>query len=298
MGKIIAVCTSKEKGTAKENIHTALAIRDFGLENDAHGGNWHRQISLLSYDAVMDFDSQIPPGAFGENLLIAGLPLLAVGTFLQCGEAVLKITQIGKECHTKCQIYHKMGDCIMPRLGLFAKVIQEGEISAGDNAAIVHSVAVVTISDKGAKGEREDISGRIIAEKLAENGYAVVHKSIHPDEKPEIENTLKNLSDSGDVQLILTTGGTGLSLRDVTPEATLAVADRHAPGIAETIRAHSATITPMAMLSRGVAITRGQTLIINLPGSPKAVGECLDFLLPTLPHAIQILCGLTAECAT
>ena len=157
--------------------------------------------------------------------------------------------------------------------------------------------AVITASDKGAAKERRDISGPVVREILEQRGYRVVFYTILPDEQPQIETELIRLCDADAADLILTTGGTGFSLRDRTPEATLAVADRLVPGIAEAMRASSLKITNRAMLSRGVSAIRGQTLIVNLPGSPKAAKENLLFVIDALEHGLQILRGKTAECA-
>lgn len=152
------------------------------------------------------------------------------------------------------------------------------------------TVGVLTISDSGAKGERADTSGENIRSLVAQLPDAVISAgAIIPDERDQIAATLREWSDEKRLNLVLTTGGTGLAPRDVTPEATLAVIDRAAPGIAEAMRAMSVQHTPYGMLSRGVAGTRGSTLIINLPGSPKAVKECLEYILPVLPHAINLL---------
>ena len=159
------------------------------------------------------------------------------------------------------------------------------------------TVGIVTLSDKGAAGNREDLSGVKIKEMLPDDLYQVLSYRILPDEQKEIEQELVRLSDELHCDLVLTTGGTGFSTRDVTPEATMQVAERNAPGIAEAIRAYSMQITPRAMLSRAVSVMRGQTLIINLPGSPKAVKESLEFLLPSLAHGIQIMKGEAGECA-
>ena len=160
-----------------------------------------------------------------------------------------------------------------------------------------YKVAVVTMSDKGSAGQREDKSGPLIAEIIDELGFASVEKMILiPDDFDTIKEVLVDLCDNTHYDLVLTTGGTGLSPRDVTPEATLAVSRRNVPGIAEYMRYKSFEITPKAMLSRGVSVMRGKTLIINLPGSPKAVKENLEFILPALEHGLEIMTGRGGEC--
>lgn len=144
MGKIMAVCISEKRGTQKKNIGKVRLIENFGLEGDAHGGNWHRQVSLLSYEKVRAFEEKgisVEDGAFGENLLVEGFDFktLPVGTRFRCGEALLEMTQIGKECHSHCEIYQAVGDCIMPREGVFARVLHGGVIQIGDEMEIVPS---------------------------------------------------------------------------------------------------------------------------------------------------------------
>lgn len=158
-------------------------------------------------------------------------------------------------------------------------------------------VGVITCSDKGFSGEREDISGRVIREILEGNGYKVETYKIVPDDKEEIKKEMIDMSDRLNLDLILTTGGTGFSPRDVTPEATLEVIDRGANGIAEAIRAYSLTITKRAMLSRGVSGIRGGSLIVNMPGSPKAVEEALEYILDSVHHGLEILTNTTHDCA-
>ena len=161
----------------------------------------------------------------------------------------------------------------------------------------VFRVGIVTLSDKGYQGEREDKSGPKIRELLPAEQYEVVSMRLLPDEQAMIEEELIRLADLEKCDLVLTTGGTGFSMRDVTPEATLAVCDRNVPGIAEAIRAYSMTITKRAMLSRGASAIRGQSLIVNLPGSPKAVEESLTYILDSLEHGLDILLGRDGECA-
>ena len=156
--------------------------------------------------------------------------------------------------------------------------------------------AVVTLSDKGYAGEREDKSGPLLCSMLEESGYEVAETRLLPDEQKMIEEVLCELADEKKVDLIATTGGTGFAPRDCTPEATLAVATKNAPGIAEAMRLESLKVTPRAMLSRGASVIRNQTLIINLPGSPKAVKENLEAVLPSLEHGLAILTGNAGEC--
>ncbi len=158
-------------------------------------------------------------------------------------------------------------------------------------------VGIIVASDKGAKGERVDQSGEVIREIMTKEGFNVIEKKIVPDDLETLAEVMANWSDDNYVDLILTTGGTGFSMRDNTPEATRKVVTKLVPGFSEVMRAESMKITPRAMLSRGTAGIRNFTLIINMPGSPKAVSESLGFILPALDHGIKILVGEAAECA-
>ncbi|MCR5683931.1 MAG: MOSC domain-containing protein [Lachnospiraceae bacterium] len=328
MGYIRAICTSEKKGTFKTAVDEAELVENYGIKGDAHAGTLHRQVSLLSAEAVEEFinfistprktrdktdnvvsdcrdslidaDTQIIPGCFGENLLVEGLKLQSMrcGDRLKAGNAILEITQRGKECHSGCEIRKLTGDCIMPRQGVFAKVISGSVIHPGDEINIIprdqkktYRAAVITASDRSWTKEREDRSGPLLAQILNEQGYEVIETLLLPDEKESIKKNLIRLSDNLDADLIITTGGTGMSERDVTPEATLEAATRNVPGIAEAMRAASMQITPHAMLSRGISVMRNHTLIINMPGSPKAVKECFDVIKEALPHGLAILSG-------
>lgn len=309
MGEIKAICISERRGTQKKEIPEAQILEDWGIEGDAHGGKWHRQISLLAVEKIEEFrarGAEIDYGAFGENLIVEGYDLrtLPVGTRFRIGEVLLELTQIGKECHSHCEIYKKMGDCIMPREGVFTEVLHGGHIQKGDQIEMIppepdrpFTAAVITLSDKGFEGKREDKSGPLICEMLNKAGYRVIETLLLPDERVGLERQMKRLADQRQVSLILTTGGTGFSSRDITPEATIAVCDRMARGIAEAIRGYSMTITKRAMLSRAESGLRKGTLIVNLPGSPKAVKESLEFILPELAHGLGILRGSEGECA-
>lgn len=309
MGKVRAVCISPAKGTEKRPVEEGHFLPNHGIENDAHAGKWHRQVSLLSYDRVEEFNAKgaaVKDGDFGENLLVEGIDFksLPVGTLFYAGDVTLRMTQIGKECHSHCAIHKRVGDCIMPREGVFAEVLTEGYIHPGDEMRAVlpdpdrpFTAALITLSDKGSRGERVDESGPAASEMLKEAGYEIAECLLLPDEPALLKKELIRLVDQRMVDLIVTSGGTGFSLRDRTPEATMEVADRNAPGIAEYIRMRSLEVTPRAMLGRGVSVIRKGTLIINLPGSPKAVRESLSFILDSLDHGLKILRGSASECA-
>ena len=308
MGKILAICTSPKRGTVKTEVPSAVLTPEWGIVSDAHGGNWHRQVSLLSAEKIEAFRKKIwvDYGAFGENLVIEGFDFrsLPVTSRFAIGDVVLEMTQIGKECHNDCVIKQQTGECIMPREGVFAKVLHGGHIKVGDEMKLIPrteplpwQAAVITLSDKGARGEREDKSGPAIVQRLEAEGYEVVEQILLADDAAALKTTLTRLADQRQLDLILTTGGTGFSPRDITPEATYAVADRNAPGIAEAMRYHSLSITPRGMLSRAASVLRGKTLIVNLPGSPKAVKENLEYILPSLGHGVRIAAGLDGECA-
>ena len=309
-GKVLAICISEKRGTQKKEVSEGKLRENWGLEGDAHAGTWHRQVSLLSFEKIEEFrqrGAEVDFGAFGENLVVEGLDFsrMPVGTRLRIGETLLELTQIGKECHSHCAIHQAMGDCIMPREGVFAKVLHGGIVKPGDKVLQLppvadrpFSAAVITLSDKGFCGEREDKSGPLIREVLEESGYQVVEMILLSDDREQLEHHLIRLSDQRQVNAIFTTGGTGFSERDVTPEATIAVCDRMAPGIAEAMRYYSLQITPRAMLSRQTCGIRKKTLIVNLPGSPKACREDLGFILPTLAHGLGILRGTDGECGS
>ncbi|MDC7126165.1 MAG: molybdopterin-binding protein [Spirochaetales bacterium] len=309
MGTIKAICISEKRGVQKHQVPSAQLKKNWGIEGDAHAANWHRQISLLSFEKIEEFrvkGADINFGDFGENIVAEGFDFrnLPVGTLLRSGNILLEITQIGKDCHTHCAIYQTMGDCIMPREGVFAKVLEDGEMTVGDTLKIEerkkkrpYQAAVITLSDRCSREERTDTSGPAITQILKENKFEVVETILLPDDKEKLKTQLIRLSDQRQIDLIITTGGTGFSKRDTTPEASKEVAERDAPGIAEAIRAGSMKITPRAMLMRGVSVIRGNSLIINLPGSEKAAKESLDLIIDTLPHGINLLRGSITDCA-
>jgi molybdenum cofactor synthesis domain-containing protein len=300
-GTLLHVCASSKKGISKHEIPSAKLLLDYGMEADAHAGQWHRQVSLLAHTDIEFMRAKglkLKPGAFGENLVIDGVSPheLGVGSQLRVGPVLLELTQVGKVCHTRCAIYHATGDCIMPRTGLFARVVEEGEVTAGMPVEIVHRVdrttlqaVVITVSDRCSAGQTIDTAGPAVAALLTSGlGARIAWTKLVPDEMSEIAKAIKEFSERR-VDLILTVGGTGPDVRDVTPEATRKVLDRELPGLAEAMRAASSAKTPNAWLSRAVAGIRRETLIVNLPGSKKAAVENLEAILPVIPHAVKIL---------
>lgn len=305
MGRILAVCKSEKKGTSKKNIREGILKENYGLVGDAHAGPGLRQISLLAKESLEEIKKKglkIGCGGFGENLTTLGIELisLVIGTRLKVGgNVLLEVTQIGKTCKKPCKIYQKLGNCILPSQGIFARVLQGGMVREGDRINIdeeeMISAGVLTISDRSAKGERPDKSGNFIKETLRKISARATRYKIVPDVVKSISSTLKDWSDQGGVDLIITTGGTGFSPRDVTPEATKRILDKEVPGLSEMMRTEGAKRTKRAYLSRGVAGIRKKTLIVNLPGNPQGARESLEIISPILSHAIEIIKGTPCD---
>ncbi|MBI4406070.1 MAG: molybdenum cofactor biosynthesis protein [Deltaproteobacteria bacterium] len=304
-GTVVAVCTSRKKGESKDPIDRACFVRGFGIENDAHAGPTHRQVSLLEEEKILQQEKGLKPGAFGENIIVKdfGLDALSIGQRFRLGsEVILQVTQRGKECHTPCRIYYRAGRCIMPEFGIFTRVIRGGIVHPLDGVSTDDTLegiryAVLTVSDRSYERKRPDLSGPAITNLMDLSVAAKrVAYEIVPDEKTIIAQKLVAFADREACDLIITTGGTGLSPRDVTPEATRSIIDREIPGLAELMRAKGLIHTPSAALSRGICGLRGQTLVVNLPGSTQAVEQGLQSILPILPHAIEIASGISKDC--
>ena len=311
-GLLSSICLSERKGERKHPVTSAELVVNTGLVGDAHAGPWHRQISLLATESTETVRRaglpNLKPGDFAENLLISGLALneLGLGSRLQIGpQAEISITQIGKTCHHPCIIQKQTGDCIMPRLGLFARVTRNGTITTGDAVEVIEKIpraviqaVVLTISDRCSRNEAIDTAGpataRLLTEQLKAHIYAI---EIIPDDAAQIAQRLKHYCDGHSIDLVLTVGGTGFSPRDVTPEAVTSVLERPTPGLDEAMRRASAEKTNRAMLSRGVSGIRNATLIISLPGSERGAVENLAVVLPVLEHGISKLKGDPSDCA-
>lgn len=305
MAVVTSVNISTEKGTIKTPVKSIYLKKGVGIEGDAHRGNWHRQISLLAVESINKMNDlgvqNLHPGIFAENITTKGIKLstLPVGTILKIGQGMVVMTQIGKKCHKGCDIFKQVGKCIMPYEGVFAKVIVEGNVGIGDEIRVIDkpSVGIIIISDKGYRNEREDQVIPILSKLLGED-YVIFDTIIIPDEKNQITETMKRMIDIDKIDIVISSGGTGLSPRDVTPEATKLILEREIPGISEALRYQSMQYTKFACLSRGLCGTRGESLIINLPGSPKAINQCMGYIKEILPHCIETIKGKAYECAT
>lgn len=302
-GRVVSVNTAPNKGDKKNPVPEAVLLAGYGVEGDAHAGGGTRQVSLLANERVSEAAAAMPlkPGDFGENITTEGFDLssLRIGGRVSIGpDAILQLSEIGKICGSPCSIGQRLGDCIMPKYGVFAKVVSRGRIEPGDPVESISRkvAAVLTSSDRCSRGERQDESGPVLVELLRELDMVVAEYVVMPDDKAGLSDKLRFWADDCAVDLVLTTGGTGFSVRDQMPEATLSILASPAPGISEAIRHEGLRHTPFACLSRAVSGLRGRTLIINLPGSQRAVAESLDLLRIILPHILQTLRGETTDC--
>jgi molybdopterin adenylyltransferase len=311
MGRVEAICTGTRKGERKSPQSMARFSVGHGIEGDGHAGPGHRQVSILAAEDIATMrEKGLPDLAFGdfaENVVVSGLDLgtLGLGSRLRLGsEAELGITQLGKECHSRCAIYYQTGDCIMPRLGVFARVLRSGTVATGETAEVTETVpkaqfqaAVITVSDRCARGEALDTSGPALVKLLSGGStYHVYTSRIVPDELDQITGALEHYSDGHSIDLIITTGGTGFAPRDVTPEAVAKVIHRATPGLDEAMRRSSQELTATAMLSRAVSGIRNHTLIVSLPGSERGAVENLQAILPALSHGLAKLRGDPSDC--
>lgn len=307
MAVIQAISVSDKKGVIKENVPSAFLEDDFGVKGDAHAGKWHRQVSLLAIESVKKMQEKglnVKSGDFAENITTEGIDLLSlpVGTKLQIGNVNLIISQIGKICHHHCAIYYRAGDCVMPKEGIFGVVRGNGEIKVGDEIKNLgkkgFSVGIITLSDRASSGVYEDKTGPALDEYISkEIETSFIRHEIIPDEKDLLEKTLIDFADTQKLDLIITNGSTGLSPRDIAPDVTEKLLEKRLLGFEEAMRAESFKIKPTGLLSRAVCGTRKDSMIINLPGSPKGAVENLSVIMPAVSHGILKLQGDKSDCA-
>ena len=309
-GRVVSVNTSDEKGTVKRPV-AAITLDGRGVAGDAHAGTWHRQVSVLGRESIDAFAAAagrqnvrgtLGPGMFGENVTVEGADLgrVAVLDRFRIGEAELEVTQIGKRCHGEgCAIFREVGKCVMPREGIFCRVIRGGSIKPRDNVELVRRplrILLITLSDRAAAGEYEDRSGPRAREAIqafftGKRWHLQIEAVLLPDDAGSLSAVLAKAIDS-DTDAIFTLGGTGIGPRDITPETVASRCDKMIPGIMEAIRAKFGADHPAARLSRSVAGTAGKTQLYTLPGSVRAVDEYMGEILKTLEHAIYMLHGL------
>lgn len=299
--KVISVNTSVEKGTVKIPVDS-ITIDHNGVMGDAHAGNWHRQVSLLGAESIakgsIKAKRELKPGIFAENITTEGYPLYQMQYLdrLVCGNIELMVTQIGKKCHSGCEIFKEVGDCVMPKEGIFAKVISGGNLSAGQTMLYIPKVyraMVITLSDRASMGLYEDVSGKHLQQHLTDyfsqfNRFFEADYRLIPDDAQKLGELLQ-VARNQKYDFVFTTGGTGIGPRDISPDVVKSHLDKEIPGIMEFIRTKYGASYPSALLSRGVAGVMGQTLVFTLPGSPKAIKEYMEEILKILEHCVRMI---------
>ena len=306
--KILSVNISVEKGTIKLPAQS-IELNELGVTNDAHAGEWHRQVSMLGKESFDRFAKlagrTINYGEFAENITTQGIELVDTkpGDRFIGNEVELEVTQIGKVCHgDSCAIYREVGNCVMPKEGIFLRVIKPGTLKPGDELVFVpkiYKVLVLTISDRAYKGTYDDRSGPTVVGRVDDffqnlKWQHTVDTLIIPDDDRMLRGNLLKAREQG-FDLVITTGGTGVGHRDVTPEVVKEMMDKEIPGIMEMIRVKYGAEKPNALLSRGVAGIMGNALIYTLPGSVRAVNDYMDEITKTLKHLYLMKMGIDAH---
>ena len=307
-GTLVSVNISVAKGTPKVPVATA-DVDEKGIVTDAHAGPWHRQVSLLSAESMARFSAEegrtFQPGDFAENLTVQGIYLSEVSVLgrFRSGSVELEVTQLGKRCHGDgCAIFQTAGKCVMPKEGLFCRVLSTGTLRPGDTIEYIPRplrFLVITLSDRASRGDYEDHSGpravQCLEQFFASKRWTVeIETRILPDDADKLRAALIEARESG-IDAVFTSGGTGIGPRDITPDVVLRLADKTLPGIMEHIRQKYGQEKPAALLSRSVAAVLGGTLVYTLPGSPRAVEEYLEEILKTLEHIICTLHEIDAH---
>ncbi len=303
--QVVSVNISPTPGTAKRPVARAV-LDEWGVRGDAHAGRWHRQVSLLSEESMRRFAQargiEIGPGDFGENLTVRGLPAGEVRLLdrFRINETELEVTQIGKSCHGEgCAIFQRVGKCIMPREGLFARVLAGGVVKPGDALAFFPKVwrfRAITLSDRAFAGEYEDRSGprlrELLCDFLKDTGWRFAVDSLLLSDAPEPFREALQAAREAQIDAVFVTGGTGVGPRDFAPETVAAFCDRLIPGLPEAIRARYGATNPNALLSRAVVGLAGTTVVYTMPGSVRAVEEYMAEILRTLEHLLLTVHGL------
>ncbi len=299
---ILSVNISNKKGIVKKPV-PLIKLNEIGVTNDAHAGNWHRQVSLLAQESIDKFSEQakrkIEFGEFAENITTRGITLhktAPLDRFIM-GDMILEVTQIGKKCHgDNCSIFREIGNCVMPKEGIFCRVLKGGELKAGDQLEYqprIMKTLIITLSDRASRGEYEDKSGPLL-KKMAEdffkskNRHFDIETIIIPDNEKQLKSILLK-AQAENYDMVFTTGGTGIGPKDITPDVVKPLLTKEIPGIMELIRVKYGMEKANALVSRGIAGIMGETLIYTLPGSPKAVNEYCVEIFKTIEHSLYML---------
>ena len=299
---ILSVNISEKKGVVKKPV-PSIKLNETGVADDAHAGNWHRQVSLLAQESIDKFSEQakrkIQFGEFAENITTQGIVVhktAPLDRFIM-GDLILEVTQIGKKCHgDNCSIFREVGNCVMPKEGIFCRVLKGGELKAGDQLEYqprIMKTLIITLSDRASRGEYEDKSGPLL-KKLAEdffkskNRHFDIETVIIPDNEEQLKSLLLK-AQAENYDMVFTTGGTGIGPKDITPEVVKPLLTKEIPGIMELIRVKYGMEKANALVSRGIAGVMGKTLVYTLPGSPKAVNEYCEEIFKTIEHSLYML---------
>lgn len=305
--KIISTNISTEKGTIKKPVEH-IELSETGIKDDAHAGHWHRQVSMLGTESFDRFSElagrKINFGEFAENITTEGMEIFKTSPldrFLN-KDIELEVTQIGKKCHgDSCAIYREVGNCVMPKEGIFVRVIRGGKVKTGDvleyNPKIFKTL-IITLSDRASKGEYEDRSGPKVKEAIEvffgfNNFKYTVDNTIIPDDEAQLKTLLENAKDNYD--FVFTTGGTGIGHRDITVDVVKPLLDKEIPGIMEMIRIKYGMEKPNALISRSIAGLMNNTMVFTLPGSVRAVNEYMAEITKVLRHLVLMLHGIDAH---
>lgn len=295
--KILSVNISEKKGTVKSPVEK-IVLNNLGVDGDAHAGEWHRQVSLLGIESINRFKEDakrdIKFGDFAENITTQGIELVNTkpGDRFIGNDVDLEVTQIGKSCHGDgCNIYREVGNCVMPKEGIFCRVLKPGKLKTGDELTFypkIYKIQVVTLSDRASRGVYEDKSGPEVVRLISNffnsiNWQYTVELIIIPDDEELLKIQLYKAKELG-YDLLITNGGTGIGARDITPDIVRQFLDKEIPGIMEMIRLKYGAEKPNALLSRSVAGIMDDTFVYTLPGSVKAVREYMEEICKTLKH--------------
>mgnify|MGYP002725525524 CR=1 FL=1 len=305
--KVLSTNISDKKGIIKKPVDH-IELDSLGVKNDAHAGSWHRQVSMLGTESFSKFSKQagrkIEFGEFAENITTEGMEIYKTSPLDKFfnKEIELEVTQIGKECHgDSCAIFREVGNCVMPKEGIFVRVIRGGKVKEGDELEYqpkIFKTLIITLSDRASKGEYEDRSGPKVKEAIStffemNNFKYEIKNSIIPDDEEQLRSILEKAKENYD--FVFTTGGTGIGHRDITIDVVTPLLDKEIPGIMDMIRMKYGMEKPNALISRSVAGIMNNTMIFTLPGSVKAVNEYMAEITKVLRHLVLMLYGIDAH---